>query len=91
MRTMEEMGKVINPLLPAFQDYLQTGFVLHQQQQYLLSSSSTAVVSQPPTPSRAGTAVVVHEGGRVVLHKGEYSLIQRQRGRGFESWDTAYL
>lgn len=67
--------------LPAFQQaYLQTGPGPHQQQQQYQSSSSSTPVpsqyppsSQSPTPSRAGTAVVVHEdGGRVVLRgKGE--------------------
>ena len=67
--------------LPAFQQaYLQTGPGPHQQQhqQYPSSSSSTTVPSQypqsqSPTPSRPGTAVVVHDdGGRVVFRaKGE--------------------
>lgn len=80
MKEMEAMGSVIaNPdegqSLPAFQQaYLQTGPGPHQQQQqqHYMSSSSSPVPSQlSPTPSRAGTAVVVHEdGGRVVLRKG---------------------
>jgi len=70
--------------LPAFQQsYLQSGPGPHQHQhpQYVVSSSSSSTTvpgtqyprqqSQSPTPSRAGTAVVVHEdGGRVVLGKG---------------------
>jgi len=90
---MEAMGRVIsNPddgrgQLPAFQQsYLQSGPGPHQQQQYPSSSSSTAVPFQPqhpqsqsPTPSRAGTAVVVHEdGGRVVLGKGEEAEGERE-------------
>ena len=63
--------------LPAFQQsYLQSGPGPHQHHQQQLSSSSSATTaypqSQSPTPSRAGTAVVVHEdGGRVVMRKGE--------------------
>jgi len=63
---------------PGFQQaYLQTG-PGPQHQRGLSSSSLTTTTnavrsSQPsPTPSRGGTAVVVHEdGGRVVLRKGE--------------------
>ena len=73
---MKAMGWVIpNPddgrgQLPAFhQAYLRAR---HQLRLRLSSSPSTTVPSQPPTPSRAGTAVVVHEDGSwVVLSKGE--------------------
>ena len=81
------MGGVVNPRLPAFQTYSQTGSLPHQQQQYLSFSSPTAVpyqLSQPQTPPRAGTAVVVHEdGSRVVFHKGENS--ETLAGRSVES------
>jgi len=63
--------------LPGFQQaYLQSGpGPHHQQRPYSSSSSSTPVPSHlqqhSPTPSSAGTAVVVHEdGGRVVMRKG---------------------
>ena len=80
-KEMEAMGMAVvaNPddipgQLPGFQQaYLQSGPGPHQQQYLSSSSSSTAVPTQhSPTPSRAGTAVVVHaDGGRVVLRKGE--------------------
>ena len=76
--------------LPAFQQsYLQTGPGPHQQQQhpqYVVSSPSSSSTAQyplsshSPTPSRAGTAVVVHEdGGRVVLRKGEGEEAEGER------------
>ena len=74
-KKMEAMGRVIsNPddgrgQLPAFQEaYLQTGRP-HQHQQCLSTSSSRTILSQPPTLSRADTAVVLYEDGGVVLRK----------------------
>ena len=92
-KEVEAMGRVVtNPdgQIPAFQQaYLRTGPGIHQQQQgqYLPSSSSSAIPvplqypqqSHPPTISRAGAAVVVHEdGGRVVLRKGEEAEGERE-------------
>ena len=72
-KEMKAIGRVIsNPddgrgQLPAFQQaYLPTASGPRQQQHCLSFPSPTANLSQPPFPSRAGTAVVVHEDGRVV-------------------------
>jgi hypothetical protein len=78
-KEMEAMGRAVvaNPddipgqHLGFQQAYLQSGPGPHQQQ-YSSSSSTPVATQHSPTPSRAGTAVVVHEdGGRVVLRKGE--------------------
>ena len=85
-KEMEATGRIViaNPdegagQLPGFQRaYLQIG-PGPQHQRGLSSSSLTTTTTNAarssqasPTPSRAGTAVVVHEdGGRVVLRKGE--------------------